>query len=185
MGFVEFIANALTYLYSWRCPLGDESKNKNQKPTGERMNKKKNSQRKLQKRLAKMIQKDGRVFWQALFQVTVFPQNFGFCECGRMPTTLNVHKSNYMYCKECRTYWHVGGNLFGSWRHEDESVWRENGKLLSEARPMESKHLFMSSGQLAMMTYEEVKEVERILEESRTGWKVEREGEGSRELLPI
>ena len=133
------------------------------------MNNKAESQEKLEGRLHKMIEQHGPTFWQALFQITGFYQHFGFCECGRMPITLNVHKSNFMYCKKCRTYWHVGGNLFGSWRHEDESVWRKNEELLSKARPIKPKRLVVSSGQLGFMTYEEIQEKEAKSERVKAG----------------
>jgi len=123
-------------------------------------NKKTKPQNKLEGRLHKMIEQHGPTFWQALFQVTGFCQHFGFCECGRMPVTLNVHKSHFMYCKKCNVYWSVGFNLFDQWRHENESVWKKNEELLSKARPIESKHLFVSSGQLTLMTYEEMQEKE-------------------------
>ena len=125
------------------------------------MNNKTEPQKKMEGRLYKMIEQHGPTFWQALDQITGFYQHFGFCECGRMPVTLNVGRAHFMYCKKCKAYWGVGSNLFGAWMHEDESVWKKNEKLLLKARPIESKHLFMSSGQLRLMTYEEMQERDR------------------------
>jgi len=127
-------------------------------------NNKTDSQQKLERRLHKMVQKDGQDVWHALLEVIGFYQFWaGFCECGRMPITMNVHKSNYMYCKECRTYWLAGGNVITTWRDEDESVWRENAKLLEQARPIKSKHLYLSTGlhQTMLMTHDEMQQAVR------------------------
>ncbi len=107
-----------------------------------------------------MIQKEGNDFWQALHDAVGWSQHFGFCECGRMPIDMNVHKSNFVYCKECRTYENVGGNLLTTWRNEDESVWRENVKLLEQARPMKQKRLYLSPGlhPKMLMTHDEVQQ---------------------------
>jgi len=153
----------------------------NLNPKGEPMNNNKtdSQQKTLEGHLIEMIEEQGPAFWKALVQVTGFAQNFGFCECGRMPGTLNVGRTNYMYCKECRTFWGVGDNLFSSWRYEDKSVWRENGKLLDQARRIEPKRLFVSSGQLALMTYEEMKEKEakkKRFELELEGQEIGREG---------
>jgi len=123
-------------------------------------NKKTESQDKLEGHLRKIIQQHGPTFWQALLEITSFYQHFGFCECGRMPVTLNVEKVHFMYCKKCKAYWGVGWNLFGAWRHEDESVWKKNEELLSKARPIEERRLYLSPGlhHTMLMTFKEMRQ---------------------------
>lgn len=54
---------------------------------------------------------------------------FGGCpQCGKNDGFFNIGSSHYFYCGEHRTRWHIGANLFSSWRDEDDSVWQANRK---------------------------------------------------------
>jgi len=102
----------------------------------------------LKKQLTTMIDENGQSFWEAFFSLVSFYQHFGFCQCGRMPATLNVGKSNFMYCKRCKTYWLVGGNLLGGWEKKE--------KTLQGAREIEEQHLYLSFSHSGLMSAEEV-----------------------------
>jgi len=64
---------------------------------------------------------------------------FGGCpQCGDC-LSVNVHKSHYGICEAHKVFWPIGSNLFSSWRHEDESIWRKNAALLqgfTEVKPI-------------------------------------------------
>lgn len=51
--------------------------------------------------------------------------HFGECpECGRNDGYLNAGKTHRFYCRQDRTAWYVGSNLFSSWRDETEAEQR-------------------------------------------------------------
>lgn len=51
---------------------------------------------------------------------------FGVCpECGRSNGCINVGKGHWFHCREHKTKWFVGSNLFSSWRQETEEEQRE------------------------------------------------------------
>ncbi len=118
---------------------------------------KKNERRKLKECLSEMVQKHGIVFWESLSSCVEY---FGHCHCGRRPVLLNVHKGNYMYCRPCNTYWHVGTNLITTWRDEDESVWKKNSAILDTAKRIESKHPYICpfGGPSGLMYPEEIRQ---------------------------
>jgi hypothetical protein len=63
---------------------------------------------------------------------------FGGCpECHDYDEQLNVYKIHWFVCHCHKTRWSVGCNLFDSWRHENESVWLENSRLLVQCREVE------------------------------------------------
>ena len=52
---------------------------------------------------------------------------FGHCPIMEHENyVLNIFKNHWMYCEQCKTRWLVGSNLFGSWRHETEEIWKNN-----------------------------------------------------------
>ncbi len=65
--------------------------------------------------------------------------HFGLCpKCRCEPYMLNVEQANFAVCHKHRVWWHVGHNLLGGWRHENEQIWRGNAEILanySEATP--------------------------------------------------
>ncbi len=51
---------------------------------------------------------------------------FGGCpECGDQDGYTNVGRSHWIFCKEHRTKWCVGSNLFSSWHEETEAEQRQ------------------------------------------------------------
>jgi hypothetical protein len=51
---------------------------------------------------------------------------FGGCpKCGGTDGCANISKSHWYYCREHKTQWCVGVNLFSSWRHQTEAEQRE------------------------------------------------------------
>ena len=63
---------------------------------------------------------------------------FGGCpECGGNDGHLNVERTHHCVCHKHRVRWCVGGNLFSSWRHESEDIWRENSKILAIYKEVE------------------------------------------------
>lgn len=55
----------------------------------------------------------------------------GDCQCGNYDNKyLNIFKAHYGYCTDCGTYWHIGTNLFSSWKDEDEEQWKKNANFL-------------------------------------------------------
>jgi hypothetical protein len=59
-----------------------------------------------------------------------FDAYFGTCPvCHKSDGFLNVGRSHWHYCKEHKTTWCSGSNLFSSWRNETED---EQRKLYDE-----------------------------------------------------
>jgi hypothetical protein len=59
---------------------------------------------------------------------------FGGCpQCGdgQNDGYLNVGRNQWFVCHLHRLRWHVGENLFSSWKSETERDWRENWELIS------------------------------------------------------
>jgi hypothetical protein len=64
---------------------------------------------------------------------------FGGCPiCRRFDNCLNVGLAHWYCCHAHRTRWCVGRNLFSSWRHEDESTWKQNAALLAAHEEVKS-----------------------------------------------
>ena len=58
---------------------------------------------------------------------------FGGCpHCGQDDGYLNVGREHWFFCREHKTKWRVGTNLFSSWREEDEGAWQRNRFTLAE-----------------------------------------------------
>ena len=69
-----------------------------------------------------------------------FDKHFGVCSiCGGSDGYLNVGRNHWFVCHEHKRKWFVGGNLFGSWRHEDEAKWERNERVLAEYADLELK----------------------------------------------
>src|SRR5215472_15623133 len=50
---------------------------------------------------------------------------FGGCpQCGKYDGCANVRRSHWFFCKEHKTKWCVGSNLFSSWTEETEEEQR-------------------------------------------------------------
>ena len=50
---------------------------------------------------------------------------WGVCpECRRTDGYLNVGRGHWFYCREHRTLWYVGSNMFSSWRYQSEDEQR-------------------------------------------------------------
>ena len=63
---------------------------------------------------------------------------FGECpHCCLNDGYLNVEREHWFFCHEHKTKWHVGANLFSSWREEDESTWQRNRFRLAEYRTVD------------------------------------------------
>ena len=46
---------------------------------------------------------------------------FGLCPvCHRTDGYINIRRGHWFYCKEHRTFWYIGSNLFSSWKDETE-----------------------------------------------------------------
>jgi hypothetical protein len=64
---------------------------------------------------------------------------FGNCpECGRTDGCLNIYKVHWYRRNVHKTKWPVGMSFFDSWRHEDDEVWEENWRLLSDYDEVEA-----------------------------------------------
>jgi len=58
----------------------------------------------------------------------VLGESFGNVKCrnGHEMRLFNIGRGHFVACDTCRTYMLLGSNLTGSWRHEDEAIWRSN-----------------------------------------------------------
>jgi len=50
---------------------------------------------------------------------------------------LNVHRSHWMVCENCKVKGHVGDNLFSSWQGETVEEWQRNDTLLGACEKVE------------------------------------------------
>lgn len=66
---------------------------------------------------------------------------FGGCpHCGRTDGYLNIRRGHWFVCHTHRTRWLAGANLFSSWRHETESLWKENYLRIAGYKIVEPIH---------------------------------------------
>lgn len=73
-------------------------------------------------------------------EVIPFPEidYFGGCpKCGRDDGFLNVGREHWFACFKHKTKWHVGSNLFSSWREQSEQEWALNAARLAGYREVE------------------------------------------------
>ncbi len=74
---------------------------------------------------------------------------FGGCPtCGVNDGFLNVGREHWFVCHMHRAKWHVGSNLFSSWKDQDDAHFRENAWLLAnyaEVKPLHGVALPRSS----------------------------------------
>ena len=53
--------------------------------------------------------------------------HFGGCpHCGETDGYINIGREHWFACDRHKTKWHVGSNLFSSWRDETEEDWLRN-----------------------------------------------------------
>jgi hypothetical protein len=58
-------------------------------------------------------------------------QYFGGCPvCGKHDGYLNVRRAHFFLCRQHKTCWCVGENLFRSWREESPAVWKRHERRL-------------------------------------------------------
>lgn len=63
---------------------------------------------------------------------------FGGCpSCGRNNGYLNYHSDHWFVCREHRTRWLAGSNLFSDWREESEDDWRRNRAAIEDYADVE------------------------------------------------
>lgn len=74
---------------------------------------------------------------------------FGGCpECGGNDGYLNIGRGHWFICHEHKTAWHIGSNLFSSWKEESEEEWKRNAELISdykEVKPIVDKKAHAAS----------------------------------------
>ncbi|UCF32891.1 MAG: hypothetical protein JSV78_11220 [Phycisphaerales bacterium] len=64
---------------------------------------------------------------------SVVQEHFGACPvCGKTDGYLNIGREHWFYCKAHKTRWHVGSNLFPSWRRQTEERWKRNSEFLAD-----------------------------------------------------
>lgn len=52
---------------------------------------------------------------------------FGSCpKCGRNDGYLNVRSVHFCVCDRHGFRWHIGKDLFGDWKEENEAIWERN-----------------------------------------------------------
>jgi len=67
--------------------------------------------------------------------------HFGVCpKCHKNNGHLNIERTHWFVCHNCKTKWNVGSNLFSAWKHEDESIWMENAKRIADYEEVEPYH---------------------------------------------
>jgi hypothetical protein len=70
------------------------------------------------------------------------PDYFGGCpQCGRNDGYVNAGKTHVFICREHKTSWTIGSNLFSSWRYQTEEeqrrIWDEIGlEDFTEVEPL-------------------------------------------------
>lgn len=48
------------------------------------------------------------------------------CRYGHEVRMFNINRGHWVTCDTCRTFMFNGSNMTGSWRSENESIWRYN-----------------------------------------------------------
>jgi len=54
------------------------------------------------------------------------------CKHGHQIRIINIYRSHYAICDECKTYLWLGCNLSSSWNYENEEIWEANRKIIQE-----------------------------------------------------
>jgi hypothetical protein len=120
--------------------------------------------------LADVLNKEGVAVFEPPLIVTDY---FGGCPvCGKNDGHLNVGRNHYVYCAAHRKRSCYGSNLFSGWRHEDESVWERNRRILSRCEDAE----FLLEGVWSA----DPEARERELELRDRGWRVHRKESATR-----
>lgn len=66
-------------------------------------------------------------------------QQFGGCPyCGRLDYFFNVGRDHWCTCETHKTKWHIGENIFSSWRNETDADWTRNSYRLCNYRKVDS-----------------------------------------------
>jgi hypothetical protein len=60
------------------------------------------------------------------------PQIMACPSCGEAGELVNVASSHWGICNECELKWHIGTNLFSSWRDQTEKDWKRSARLLAK-----------------------------------------------------
>lgn len=69
---------------------------------------------------------------------SLYTDYFGGCPiCWENDGYLNVSREHIFICREHKTAWNVGSNLFSCWREENEAIWRYNVELLENFKEVE------------------------------------------------
>ena len=59
----------------------------------------------------------------------------GSCpECSKCFGMMNIGREHWGYCDDHKTKWHVGSNLFSSWRVQNEETWKSTAEYLAGYR---------------------------------------------------
>jgi hypothetical protein len=67
--------------------------------------------------------------------------HFGVCPtCGSEGSYVNIGRQHYFLCETHKVFWHVGANLFSSWKEETEEDWQRNRELLSGFTEIDEYH---------------------------------------------
>ncbi len=56
----------------------------------------------------------------------------GLCPCGTATGYKNIGKGHWFYCEKCKVRRMMGVNLFDSWKHENEEIWRKNSDFFQK-----------------------------------------------------
>ncbi len=56
--------------------------------------------------------------------------DFRCFQCDDLTTILNVGREHFAVCLPCKTYRHIGSNLFSGWKFETPEDWAKNRQIL-------------------------------------------------------
>jgi hypothetical protein len=65
---------------------------------------------------------------------------FGHCPVpGHENHCLNIGRSHWMVCDQCKIKWLIGENLFRSWREEGQDIWKANAERITDYKEVNTK----------------------------------------------
>jgi len=75
--------------------------------------------------------------------IPIIDRDIGGCpECGGNDGYINIEREHFGLCQKHKFRWWIGSNVFSGWREENERIWRENEKRLTDFRLCEPVFTF-------------------------------------------
>lgn len=72
--------------------------------------------------------------WENMVDILKYKiKTLGCCPvCGKSGPFMNIGRDCYGFCQKHKTKWLIYSNLYSAWQNENEIIWDENERFLSD-----------------------------------------------------